>query len=144
MLHNTADCEADRQRFIQRVISSETVWALEGEAGFAWCESNEDEDRNIIVFWSDRAYAERARKALFPEYEPVEITLFNFLFRWLGGMANDGVFAGANWTGDLAGIETNPEELQDWIMEEMPESMRERYFDQLEKGLAEQKDSREK
>ena len=80
MLRDKADSEADHRRFIERVIRAETVWALEGDDGFAWCESNDYEDRDVIVFWSDRAYAERARKSEFPEYVPVEISLFDFLF----------------------------------------------------------------
>jgi hypothetical protein len=38
----------------------------------------------------------RQAKSL-PEYAPVEITLFDFLFRWLAGMERDGVMAGTNW-----------------------------------------------
>jgi len=140
MLRDRADSEADHRRFIERVIRAETVWALRGYDGYAWCESNDHEDRDVIVFWSDRAYAERARKSEFPEYTPVEISLFDFLFRWLPDMSNDGVLAGANWTGQLIGIESDPQELQDQITEHMPKNMIARYIETLRKGIAEQED----
>lgn len=138
MFRNRADCEADLQRFIRRVIDAETVHALKSDSGFAICESNEDEEQDVILFWSDRAYAERARKAEFPEYETAEISLFDFLFRWLSGMSGDGVLAGANWSGQLVGIESDPEELKEQITDQMPKEMLGDYIERLKKGLAEQ------
>jgi len=138
MLRDRASSEADHHRFIQRVIASESVWALRGRMGFAYCESNEDDDKVVLVFWSDRAYAERARKSQFPEYEPAKIPLFDFLFRWLPGMSADGVFAGTNWTGELIGCEVEPARLQDQITDQMPQDMLTRYLEQLKKGIAEQ------
>jgi hypothetical protein len=136
MLRDRASSEADRHRFIQRVIASESVWALRGGMGFAYCESNEDDEKAVIVFWSDRAYAERARKSQFPEYEPAKIPLFDFLFRWLPGMSADGVLAGTNWTGNLIGCEVEPARLQDQITDQMPQDMLTRYLEQLKKGIA--------
>ena len=140
MLRDRADSEADHRRFIERVIRAEKVWALRGNEGFAWCKSNDHEDRDVIVFWSDRAYAARARRSKFPEFTPVEINLFDFLFRWLPGMLSDGVLAGANWTGQLIGIESDPQQLQDEITDHMPREMIGRYIETLKKGIAERKD----
>lgn len=139
MLRDRADSEADLRRFIERVIDAEIVWALKGNDGFAWCESNDNEGQDIIIFWSDRAYAERARKSEFPEYTPVEISLFDFLFRWLPGMSKDEVLAGANWTGQLIGIENDPAELQDQIINHMPKDMIKLYTEKLKTGIDEQK-----
>ena len=138
MLRDRADSEADHRRFIERAIAAETVWALKGDSGFAFCESNEAGGKDVIVFWSDRAYAERARKSEFAEYEPHALSLFDFLFRWLPGMSRDGVLAGTNWTGALIGIESDPKELQDQITDRMPKAMLERYVEELRRGLADQ------
>lgn len=140
MLRDRADSEADYQRFVERVIRTETVWALKGSDGFAWCESNEHDERDVIVFWSDRAYAERVRKSAFPEYAPVELSLFDFLFRWLPGMSNDGVLAGANWTGHLIGVESEPERLHEQIVGSMPDDMRVRYTDTLKREISGRQD----
>jgi len=138
MLRNRADSEADHRRFIERIVRSETVWALKGRNGYAWCESNDHEGRDVIVFWSDRAYTERARKSEFQEYTPIEISLFDFLFRWLPGMSNDGVLAGTNWTGNLIGIESDPLELQDQVINHMPKEMVSLFMEKLKKGIAAQ------
>jgi hypothetical protein len=138
MLRDRADSEADHRRFIERVIRAETVWALRADDGFAWCKSNDHEDQAVIMFWSDRAYAERARKSEFPEYTLVEISLFDFLFRWLPGMAGDGVLAGANWAGQLIGVESDPDGLQDQITDQMPKDMIGRYIRTLKNAIAEQ------
>jgi hypothetical protein len=141
MLRDVADAEADHRRFIERVIESETVWLLHhGTDGVAYCESNdyEDEEIAVIMFWSDRAYAARTQKQSLPEFEPAEISLFDFLFKWLRGMADDGALAGANWTGDLIGLETDPEDLQEEIVEQMPPEMIARYQEALSQALADQ------
>ncbi len=92
------------------------------------------------MFWSDRAYAERVRKADLPEHSPVDISLFDLLFRWLPGMSGDGVLAGTNWTGQLIGLESDPDELQDQIIDEMPKVMVGNYMERLKRELAEQED----
>jgi hypothetical protein len=116
MLHDSATIQANHERFVSRVAESEVIWGLQGRTGFAVCPSNDDEERQVLMFWSDSAYASRVKQIHFPEYEPVQISLFNFLFRWLSGMEDDGVFAGTNWNGDLAGCEIEPGELRDQLL----------------------------
>jgi hypothetical protein len=111
MLHDEAACRENHERFIARVLESEIVWGLRGPTGFADCDSN-DVDKVVLMFWSDRAYASRVRQQSFPEFEPAEVSLLDFLFRWLPGMARDDVLVGTNWTGDLAGLEFDPAQLQ--------------------------------
>ena len=136
MQRSKADSKKDHQSFIERVIAAEEVWGLKGESGFAWCESNEVQERDVILFWSERAFSESPRKLWYPEYEPVALTLFDFLFRWLPGMSSDGVLAGTNWTQELVGVESDPKELQDEIGDQMPKDMLDRYFKQLKRVIA--------
>ena len=110
---DTATCQDNHSRFVRRIVLTETIWALSNGNGYAYAESNQDENpRNVILFWSDKAYARRVKQSSFPEYEETTITLFDLLFRWLPGMSGDGVFAGTNWTGDLVDLELNPYELK--------------------------------
>ena len=109
----TATCQENHDRFVRRIVESETVWALSKENTYAYAESNKNENpSDIILFWSDRAYAKRAKQNNYPEFEETEITLFNFLFRWLPGMSSEGVLAGTNWTGDLVGLEYDAYDLR--------------------------------
>lgn len=113
MLRNTADSKADAERFVRRVTKLQVVWYLDCDTGAARCASNEiiasdQAPANVILFFSDAAYARRVRTRSFPEFEPVTLSLFDFLYRWLPGMSEDGILAGVNWTGDLIGLELDP------------------------------------
>src|SRR4051794_16619526 len=112
MLHDAATIRGNHERFVQRAAEQEVVWGLASPKGFAVCPSNEDEQRTVLMFWSDRAHAMRVKQGNFPEYEPAEISLFDFLFRWLTGMQQDRVLAGTNFNGDLAGREIEAEDLK--------------------------------
>ena len=101
-----ATSQENHNRFIRRIVESETVWALSKEDRYAYAESNQDKNpSDIILFWSDKAYARRAKQNNYPDFKETAISLFNFLFRWLSGMSGEGVLAGTNWTGDLVGLE---------------------------------------
>jgi hypothetical protein len=111
MLRNTADCEADVERFVQRVARHEVVWYLTSPTGAVSCESNDDKDGEpltVLLFFSDEAYARRCQRAHYSEHEVQSMPLFDFLFRWLPGMSGDGVLAGPNWNQDLVGLELDP------------------------------------
>src|SRR5215510_7440086 len=103
-IRDTASCEEDYKRFVQRVAASGEAWILENESGAANCESNES-DADIILFFSDAAYARRVQTQVMKDYQPKRLDLFDVIYRWLPGMADDGVLAGPNWTGDLTGLE---------------------------------------
>jgi hypothetical protein len=138
MPHDPATLRAHHDRFVARVAGTEVVWGLESTDGLASCPSHEDEAREVILFWSDRADAARVKQTQFPEYDPIEVTLFDFLFRWLSGMQRDRVLAGPNWTGDLAGLETDPGDLRDQILTALgPDKARE-YAQRLQNALKRQ------
>jgi hypothetical protein len=89
--------------------------------------SSDDEETTILLFWSDRPYANRAKVDEFADYQVESMDLFDFLFRWLPGMSEDGVLAGANWTQDLIGIEKDPFELREEIDSQMPNELKQRH-----------------
>ncbi len=64
------------------------------------------------------------------EFSESEMTLFDFLYRWLPGMTGDGVLAGPNWNGDLVGREIDPYELRTQIESEMSKQMLSSYEEQ--------------
>ena len=120
MLLDSATVESNFQRFIDRIIEKESVFYLGNEDGVANSVSNEDEEIIVLLFWSDRAYATRAKACFDEHFEETEMDLFDFLYRWLPGMSGDGVLVGANWNGDLVGKEIDPFELRELVEERMP------------------------
>jgi hypothetical protein len=136
MLHDRAAMQENHDRFVQRVVGTQIVWGLNTGTGLASCPSHDENAGEVIMFWSDRAYAERARQQSFPECTLDTLALFDFLFRWLPGMADDGLLAGTNWTGDLAGLEVDPMALHEQILELLPAAVIDRFRDQLERELS--------
>jgi len=130
-----APAQDGRRHFIAHAIEQETVWFLENDDGAAYVESASDEDAVVLLFWSQRADAKRARKTRFKEYEVVELSLLEFLFKWLPGMADDEVLIGVNWTGAPDELELDPEQLQDDLLEAMSEEMCATYYDALQEAL---------
>jgi hypothetical protein len=138
MFHDSATIHANHERFISRVAELEVVWGLQSRTGFAACPSNDNEERQVLMFWSDRGYASHVKQNHFPEYDPVEISLFDFLFRWLVGMQGDRVLAGTNWNGDMAGREIEPADLRDELLEAMGKDRVQQYSVRLRAALEQQ------
>ena len=127
MLQDSATVEASYQRFLKRVAESEIVIYLSNNEGVANSVSNDDEEATILMFWSDEAYAKRVENVLPEEFEVAQMSLFDFLYRWLPGMSGDGVLAGPNWDGNLFGKELDPFELREDLEEIMSKSLHEKY-----------------
>ncbi|HEX3552630.1 MAG TPA: DUF2750 domain-containing protein [Thermoanaerobaculia bacterium] len=128
--------EANHTRFIARVVEGEHVWGLSTPDGFLACESDEEEDRAVLPFWSDADDA-RAAQSEVESSDVDSIELFDFLFRWLPGMADDEVLAGTNWTPALEGKEVDPLTLQDEILDAMSDDVRISYLDRLAREVRE-------
>ena len=105
MLQDTQTSIDNHKRFIKRVVETKIVWGLKSEKGWIVSESNEYENRDVMPFWSDRAYAARAAKDEWAEYEPTSIDLDSFIDNWLKGMHEDDVLVGTNWDAHLCGLE---------------------------------------
>jgi len=108
--HLTADLEANYDRFIDRVLETNVVWALKDEEGWAICPSNEYEC-DLYVVWSDEEYAKQHCKDEWSSYSPVEIPLESFLEDWLPGMEEDEYLVGVQFNSELAGLEVEPSKL---------------------------------
>lgn len=109
-LHLLADLAANKDRFIRRVLESGQVWGLRSDDGWANCPSNQN-DADVLLFWSDEAYARRLAEKEWANYIPTPIDLPSFIDNWLQGMHQDMVLAGVNYNSDLAGLEIDPLEL---------------------------------
>ena len=120
-----------------KILETEVVWAIRGETGFGMCESNDVEAEGgepgaVLLFWSYEAYARRVIEAGFDDHVAESLSLFDFLFRWLPGMAGDGVLAGTNFTGALHGLASDAHELQEELMEALPKELAVAYIDRMQ------------
>lgn len=121
MLHDAAQIERHFQRFLSEITENEIVFYLSNAEGTANSVSNDDEEVVILMFWSHRALAARANTGFTDDYDVTEMTLFDFLYRWLPGMSTDGLLAGPEWNRDLAGREIDPFELREEIENRLPQ-----------------------
>ena len=106
MLQDRATSEANVARFVERSVRERMVWGLVSKSGdWAFCPSHEEKNADVLVFWSDRAYAARHVKEGWSEYEPKSIGLDQFMARYLKVMHEDGLRVGPNWDAHLCGVE---------------------------------------
>ena len=106
-VHLLSDLEANRDRFISRLRESRVIWGLRSNDGWAYCKSNHGE-ADVLLFWSDEAYAKQHAVAEWSEYRATRIDFDAFIDQWLRGMHQDGALAGINFNSDLAGVELEP------------------------------------
>jgi hypothetical protein len=121
MLGLQQDSIDNHRRFIERVAKSRVVWGLRSPEGWAAAPANDDESREVMPFWSDRAYAARSAKDQWAAYEPTSIDIDSFIDKWLRGMNRDGLLVGTNWDAHLIGLEIEPVELARALLDTMDE-----------------------
>ena len=107
MLQDIETIENKYKSFIERVAASKLVWGLKSKAGWANSHSSEDEEIDVIPFWSDRAYAKACARDDWKSYSPTEIPIAEFLESWCVGMAENETLVGANWDPNMFGKESD-------------------------------------
>ncbi len=109
---------AGHRRFLKRVAATQHVWGLQAEPGvWAYCESNEFEDTEVLLFWGYKEDAAKLAIDDWADYEPATIPLDDLVDNWLPGMLEDGLLVGTNWTAQLTGYEIEPDELIEQLHE---------------------------
>ena len=141
---DAAATQESHERFIRRAVEHQAVWTVWGETGPLVAESQEsddeadqDEARDVYLFFSDEVLARRALRQSWsdmPGASVREIPLFDLIYRWLPGMHQDDHLAGTNWTGDLIGREVEPADLQSELEEHLPEEVQAEFRRRLEAG----------
>ncbi len=107
--------EADHDRFLSETTAQGQVWGLHGNVGWAVTESEDEPDRVVYPFWSERTDAAAHCSGDWAQFKPKAIPLDDLLERWLPGMSDDGVLVGTNWDADLSGAEWEPLELAEQL-----------------------------
>ncbi|HEY5717717.1 MAG TPA: DUF2750 domain-containing protein [Motiliproteus sp.] len=111
------DLQHNYRLFIEGIKANGRVWGVTTPEGWVVCDSEEYEETDVIPFWSDEADARAHCCGDWEGHEPQSIDLSQFVERWLTGMAEDGVLAGPNWNADLAGLEIEPEDLAQQLLD---------------------------
>jgi len=109
------DLEENFERFIAEAVDTGCVWALEGREGFALCPSVDNEEIDVMPFWSQPEFAKTHCKEEWGKYEAVPIALDELLDEWLPGMHGDLVLVGGNWNSAMEGLEIEPLDLTEEI-----------------------------
>lgn len=113
------DFEDNCARFLPECAEQGCVWALEGEEGFALCESEKYPRTEVMPFWSQQEFAELHADGDWADYRAVAIDLEEFMDDWLTGMHEDVLLVGINWNDELEGIELEPLDLLEQLEQEL-------------------------
>jgi hypothetical protein len=105
MLPDNTVIEARYKEFIEKVAATKLVWGLKDKQGLANTYSHDDEQVDVIPFWSDKAYAKTCARDEWKKYLPVAIPVAEFLESWCVEMAENGTLAGVNWDVNMYGTE---------------------------------------
>ena len=108
MQDQNANQEANYRKFIQQVADTEQVHGLSEGDIWATSSSNEFEDTEVILFWSDADGAQACASDEWANYKAESLPVAEFLENWCVGMYDDGLLVGANWTSELQGREVDP------------------------------------
>ncbi|WP_444998538.1 DUF2750 domain-containing protein [Aliikangiella sp. IMCC44359] len=104
--------------FIDEILTTEIIWGLKNDDGWAVCASNDFEGHETIPFWSNEKDAQKLCVDEWQDYQPSPIPFDEFIDAWLHGMHEDEVLAGINWDEDLVGPEIEPIMLIEDLLEE--------------------------
>ncbi|KUJ83602.1 DUF2750 domain-containing protein [Microbulbifer flavimaris] len=113
------DFEENCARFLPESAAQGCVWALEGDEGFALCESEKYPQTEVMPFWSQREFAEQQVDGEWQDYRVVPVDLEEFMDDWLTGMHDDVILVGINWNAELEGIELEPLDLLEQLEQEL-------------------------
>jgi hypothetical protein len=88
--------------FVAETIKNKKVWTIRDKEGFP-TSTNQDGECSMPS-WSS---ATRAKKIIenvpaYSNFVPHEISLHDFMEKWLIGLDKDGLFVGVNWGGTRA------------------------------------------
>ena len=104
--------EENYDRFLVEAIDCGLVWGLCDEGGnWALAPSLNNEQMDVMPFWSQREFAEAACTGEWSVYRATAIDLEEFLDDWLPSMHSDLYLVGINWNAELDGDECEPLDL---------------------------------
>lgn len=99
--------------FIKEILEYQKVWTIKDDQGFPSSPNSDGE--TAIPFWSLETRVEKILENV-PRYRNFrvnEITLDDFINKWLTGLEADGLYVGVNWSGKSAtGYDIKPKDVR--------------------------------
>ena len=116
MIQDHITVKKRHQRFVRTVCSTEVVYGLKNDEGFATSSSVHYEEADgepvgMICFWAEEALASSCIKDGWAAYSVVPVSLIDFIENWCVGMDNDGLLVGTQFDSNMFGYEVEPLEL---------------------------------
>ncbi|WP_406664506.1 DUF2750 domain-containing protein [Gallaecimonas sp. GXIMD1310] len=105
------------EQFVNRIQTTGQLWSLSCDDGWVVCESTEFEDAEVMPFWSDEATASRHCTEQWADYQVTRISLQDFVELWLPNLLEDDVLVGPDWNDELEGLEVEPADIAEALME---------------------------
>ncbi len=106
-------------QFITKVVSTQQIWGLKSEEGWAVAMSNLYDKAEVYVFWQTQDAAQQCSKEEWKDYKPEKISLAEFLEDWCVGIFEENSLIGVQWDYNLCGGEIEPMELAQQIIGEI-------------------------
>lgn len=100
-----------RERFVKRVLSSATVSFVSGNDGWACVPFRQDTTRDVVLFWSNRAEAQRWADVVAASPAIHEVALSSLLSNVLPMLGQRRCLVGADWSSDPADPVIEPADL---------------------------------
>ena len=97
------------EAFVSEVLDGARVWGIRDKSGFPT--STNASGEAAMPFWSSekRAMSVIETVPAYRDFQPVPISLSEFVDRWLPGLKRDGLHCGLNWSGKSAtGYDLSP------------------------------------
>jgi hypothetical protein len=96
-------------RLIVESLEQGCIWGLkDSDDNWALVSSEDNEDIDVMPFWSHQQLAQALCSGDWSIYQPVAIDMEEFLDDWLPGMHADVLMVGVNWNEALEGQEMEP------------------------------------
>ena len=101
------DTNTHLSNFIAQVKPSQTIWALQDKASEGWVilDSINFENTDVMPLWSSVDLAKSHCIDEWQDYEPMSISVAEWLEFWVEDLANDNVMIGIDWQDDDENIE---------------------------------------
>ncbi len=118
MAHLGTNLDKNYDRFLLDAVDYGIIWGIVDESGeFAVSPSEEDDEIDVMPFWSSEEYAADVCVDEWSIFTPEAIELDDFIDNWLPGLQKDRILVGINWNKDLDGYEVEPLTLAEDLLE---------------------------
>ncbi|MBB2754999.1 UNVERIFIED_ORG: hypothetical protein GGI57_005737 [Rhizobium aethiopicum] len=108
---------AQTAKFFREIIAYGVLWSIRDDGGFPTSKS--PEGQTVMPFWSSESRAQKIinNVVAYRGFQTYQLSLSEFMERWIPGLERDGLAVGINWSGVHAtGYDMTPDNVRNRIM----------------------------